>query len=302
MRDLIGRFMRSKRGYNFLSRSFTGYPLLLCWRKNWIPTPHGVATTSLRDGRTLKCQLADRTQRTMYMGLFEPAETRLVKELLLPGDVFIDIGAHIGWYTTIGSKLVEGGSVIAFEPYPANALTLQENLHLNHCANVLVVETALGEQSGTTFIASSSGDSGSVTALSWARDGRTEVPVITLDEIDVNIDFGPAALVKIDVEGWESHVLGGARKTLSRAKRVLVEINLPALEEAGSSKEEIFDLLRNCGFTNFFHISEGGVRRFSSNAVSNVLATKAFDRIGSRSRDDWGLSHRTISHLRRDQD
>jgi FkbM family methyltransferase len=237
----------------------------------------------------------------MYLGLFEPAETRLVKELLLPGDVFVDIGAHIGWYTTLGSQLVEKGSVIAFEPYPANALTLKENLHLNHCSNVLVVETALGEQSGTTFLASSGGDSGSVTALSWARDGRIEVPEVTLDEIDANIDFGPAALVKIDVEGWESHVIGGARKTLSRAKRVLVEINLPALDEASSSQGEIFDLLRNCGFTNFFHVFEGGLRRFSSKAVSNVLATKAFDVIGSRSHEDWGLSRRSISHLRRYQ-
>jgi FkbM family methyltransferase len=238
----------------------------------------------------------------MYMGLFEPAETRLVKELLLPGDVFIDIGAHIGWYTTIGSKLVEGGSVIAFEPYPENVFTLKENLQLNHCANVLVMETALGEQSGTTFIATLGGDSGSVTALSWARDGRTEVPVITLDEIDDNIDFGSAALVKIDVEGWESHVIGGARKTLSRAKRVLVEINLPALDEASSSQGEIFDLLRNCGFTDFFQVIEGGFRSFSSNAVSNFLATKAFDGIGSHSREDSGLSRRTISHLRRYQD
>jgi FkbM family methyltransferase len=236
----------------------------------------------------------------MYFGLFEPAETRLMRELLSPGDVVVDIGAHIGWYATIASSLVQEGKVIAFEPYPTNASTLKENLRLNHCDNVSVMECALGEQSGTTSLASHEGDSGSVTALTWAHEGRSEVPITTLDDVDDALDFGPVALVKIDVEGWEGHVIGGATKTLSRAKRVLVEINRPALREAGSSQEAIFDLLRRCGFTNFFHVSERGLRRLSSNEVSNVLATKSLDPIGVDSGLNHGLSRRTISLLRRE--
>lgn len=300
MQDPIGRIIRSKLGYRLFSRSLPGYPLLLCWRREWIAAPRGDGTASLRDGRILTCRLTDRTQRTMYLGLFEPAETRLVKELLVAGDLFIDIGAHIGWYTTIASSLVQEGKVIAFEPYPENASSLKENLRLNHCLNVQVVETALGEESGTTTIASSGGDSGSVTALPWAQEGRSEVPITTLDDVDLNTGIGPAALVKMDVEGWEGHVIRGATKTLSRAKRVLLEINRPALAEAGSSQEEIFDLLRRCGFSSFFHVTEGGFRRFSSDAVSNVLATRALDPIASVSGTGQGLSRRTMRHLQKD--
>jgi FkbM family methyltransferase len=225
-----------------------------------------------------------------------------VRELLSPGDVFIDVGAHIGWYATIASPLVQDGTVVAIEPYPANALSLKENLRLNHCDNVHVVESALGEASGTTTLASEGGDSGSVTALSWAHDGQSEVPITTLDDVALALGFGAAALVKIDVEGWEGHVIGGATKTLSQAKRVLVEINRPALREAGSSREAIFDLLRECGFVDFFHVAEGGLRRFSSNDVSNVLASKGNDPIHSTSGKPAVLSRRTIGRLQRERE
>ena len=67
-------------------------------------------TALLRDGRRLQCQLADRTQRTMYFGLFEPRETRLLAELLNSGDTFIDVGAHIGWFTTVAARYVGGAA------------------------------------------------------------------------------------------------------------------------------------------------------------------------------------------------
>ncbi len=302
MRELIDRFLRSKAGYRLTSLSLIGYPLLFLWRRNLLRPPRGDAKASLRDGRTLMCRLGDRTQRTMYLGLFEPAETRLVRELLSPGDVFIDIGAHIGWYATIASSLVRKGTVVAFEPYPASALSLKENLRLNHCDNVLVVESALGTASGTTTLASEGGDSGSVTALSWAHDGQSEVPITTLDDVALELGFGAAALIKIDVEGWEGHVIGGATKTLSLATRVLVEINRPALREAGSSREAIFDLLRECGFVDFFRVAEGGLRRFNSNDVSNVIASKAHDPIHSSSGATGVLSRRTLRHLRVERD
>jgi FkbM family methyltransferase len=237
----------------------------------------------------------------MYLGIFEPSETILFKELLAQGDTFIDIGAHIGWYTTIGSKLVGNGNVVAFEPYKTNALTLKENLTLNNCTNVLVLEVALGDQEGTLALASSDGDSGSVTALPWAHDGRSQVPLVALDEVIVDVDIRSAALIKIDVEGWEAHVIRGGERTVSGAKRVLVEINRPALEKAGSSQEEIFDLLRGAGFTNFLHVVEGGLRRFTSKEVSNVLATRSTDRIGINSRKAWVMGRRSTSHLRLNQ-
>lgn len=260
--------------YRVAAAPLVGYPLLLCWQKGWLPKPGSDATALLRDGRFLQCQLADRTQRTMYFGLFEPRETRLLGDLLAPGDTFIDVGAHIGWFTTVAARRVGGaGQVVACEPYPSNAVMLKGNLARNDCKNVRVVEAALGSRPGTIILAKAGGDSGGVTALDWAWDGRVEVPMTTLDEIAG--DLGAIALIKVDVEGWEAHVLRGAARTLSQTECVLIEINPEALRKAGSSPEEVFDLLRRAGFTKFLPVVEGGLRRLHRSAVSNTLATRS---------------------------
>ncbi len=250
-----------------------GYSLLLCWQKGWLPTPAGFRQARLRDGRRLRCQLSDRTQRTMFLGLFEPSETDLVADLLGPGDTFIDVGAHIGWFSTLASTIVHpSGHVIACEPYPTNAAALRENLTLNGATNVQVAEMALGSEIGVLCLAMA-GDSGDVTALDWARKGRVEVAMTTLDEIAA--DTASVKLLKMDVEGWEAHVLKGGSKTLARTGNVMIEINRPALKEASASPDEIFDLLRQAGFNNFRVLPQTGLRRLSrSDGVTNILATR----------------------------
>src|ERR1019366_3705525 len=159
--------------YRVAAAPLVGYPLLLCWQKGWLPKPGSDATALLRDGRFLQCQLADRTQRTMYFGLFEPRETRLLRDLLAPGDTFIDVGAHIGWFTTVAARRVGGaGQVVACEPYPSNAVMLKGNLARNDCKNVRVVEAALGSRPGTIILAKAGGDSGGGTGLHLSRGGR----------------------------------------------------------------------------------------------------------------------------------
>ncbi len=228
----------------------------------------------------------------MFLGLFEPTETRLVSELLGPGDTFVDVGAHIGWFTTIGSRCVgAGGVVVAFEPFMGNARLLAANLERNSCRNVRVVLSALGSERGTLTLATD-GDSGAVTALDWGSGRRTEVPVTTLDEAQLGLS--DIHLIKMDVEGWESHVLRGATETLQRARSALVEINEPAMKKAGSTKQDIVDLLRDAGFTYFFRVNEGALRRVASSQVYNVLAIKS---PAAPTEADWrslGVRPRTI--------
>lgn len=263
----------SRLAYRVATSPLIGYPLLLCWNKGWLRQPHSRSTALLRDGRILNCDLADETQRTMYLGLFEPAETQLISKLLKPGDTFIDVGAHIGWYTTVASRCVgETGQVIAVEPYPQNVVALRENLEQNGSGNVRVAETALGSKLGTLTL-SQGKSSGGVTALEWAdRQGLVEVPMSTLDDIATNIEV--VTLIKIDVEGWEAHVLQGAASTMLRTKHVLIEFAPASMAKAGTSAEQISDQLRSAGFTTFKPVTQVGLRRFHRNPVINVLATR----------------------------
>lgn len=298
MGSWVDRLMRSRPVCRVAASGLVGYPLIHCWRKGWLPRPQSAAVASLRDGRFLQCQLGDATQRTMYLGLFEPGTTLLIRELLAPGDTFVDIGAHIGWYTTIGSMRVGQGHVVAFEPFASNALALNENLELNHCANVRVMEVALGSEEGMLAIAPAGDESGGVTALDWvsmAASRRVEVPMVALD--DIGVGLSAIALMKIDVEGWEAQILRGALKTLSRTKYVIIEVNHENLEKAGSSQEEIFNLLRSAGFTRFLLIADGGLRRLNPSGPSNVLATRSTEPVESVSWQKWALSRRTARHL-----
>lgn len=293
----MDQLLRSRLGYRMLTYGVMGYPLILSWRRGWLRSPRGDAKAMLRDGRILTCELGDATQRTMYLGLFDPAETRLVREILSEGDTFIDVGAHIGWFSTIGSNRVgPAGRVVAFEPYESNISALKINLHQNDCTNVHVVESALGNQAGTLTLSKPGGDSGAVTALDWAHEGGIEVAVATLDE--VNEIFGNVTLLKIDVEGWELHVFQGGRETLSRTKYVIFEINSEAIAMAGSSLEEIVDLLRSVGFTTFLEIKEGGLRRFVRSPVTNVLALRSTGSHPLANGENLGLSRRTRRLLR----
>jgi FkbM family methyltransferase len=293
----MDQLLRSRLGYRLLASGVLGYVFILSWRRGWLRSPRGDATATLRDGRLLTCQLGDATQRTMYLGLFDPAETRLVREILSEGDTFVDVGAHIGWFSTLGSKRVgSAGRVVAFEPYESNISALKENLHQNDCTNVRVVESALGSQAGTLTLSQPGGDSGAVTALDWDNEGGIEVAVVTLDE--VNEVLGDVTLLKIDVEGWELHVLQGARETLSRTRYVIFEINSPAIAKAGSSPEEILELLRNAGFTSFLEITEGGLRRFVRSPVSNVLALRSGGSHAVTYGQKLGLSRRASRRLR----
>jgi len=251
--------------------SAVDYALLLSWQRGWLPAPQDTAEVWLKNGGTLRCDRSDSTQRTMALGLFEPAETRLVAELLSPGDTFVDVGAHIGWFTTIASRQVgANGTVIACEPYPANATALKENLALNNAKNVRLVEMALGSEPGELSLAPGN-DSGSITALDYGQGERTTAKVTTLDEVAAAV---PAVtLLKMDVEGWEPHVMRGGQATLRRTRNVLFEVNKPALRTAGSSEDELYGLLREAGFTTFTPVAQRGLRRLLPNdQLYNVLA------------------------------
>jgi FkbM family methyltransferase len=250
-----------------------GYPLILSWRKGWLPIPQGVTQVRFKDGRILRCDLADSTQRTMAFGLFEPAESRIVPQILGPGDTFVDVGAHIGWFTTIAAQCVgQGGRVIACEPYPPNVAALKENLALNSADNVRLVEMALGSQPGMLSLGFDA-DSGATTALDWGRSERVETPMTTLD--DVLSEIAAVTLMKLDVEGWEAHVMRGGSEALTRTQHVLIEINRPVLKKAGSSDEELYGLLRNAGFKTFTPVTQRGLRRLlPDDDLVNVLASR----------------------------
>ncbi|MCE9605632.1 MAG: FkbM family methyltransferase [Planctomycetia bacterium] len=157
------------------------------------------------------------------LGTSEPHEQDALGRYLLPGGVFYEIGANIGFYTTLGARLVgPKGHVVAFEPNPACVAQVKKNAGLNGFANVETVETAVASTTGRTrlYLAAVTGHS-TTTPKDPNRDG-IEVAVTTIDDfVRTRRPRGPT-LVMIDVEGAEIEVLKGMQETLREFRPIVM--------------------------------------------------------------------------------
>jgi len=155
------------------------------------------------------------TRSSFLFGTYEPTQTRLFEELVKPGDVVYDIGAHFGYYTLLSSKLVgENGKVLAFEPSPANLARLYRHIELNDRKNVQVLELAVSDHEGTAHFETRTGSG----VGHLAADGPLEVKLTTLDSLS---QFPLPQVMKIDVEGAEVGVLHGAKALFEKCKPVI---------------------------------------------------------------------------------
>lgn len=165
-------------------------------------------------------------------GTWEPDVLRFFADSLRPGDDVLDIGAHVGAYTLLASRLVgEGGRVFAFEPDSVARRALERNLRANGAGNVTVVPSAVTDHDGVVWLQSSYAG-GSTTFVS-SDGGFEEVEAVTLTTFCGRRGVSPS-VIKVDVEGGEVGVLSDAARPVLEATRALVvEVHEPALERQG---------------------------------------------------------------------
>ena len=131
-----------------------------------------------------------------------------------PGDVFIDVGAYVGWYSIYSSRLVgPSGRVVALEPDSVNRRQLERNIALNEVKNVCVVPRAAWSRTGSVGWHASS-------VPMWHSidpdHGQDSVEAISVDELVRQMDLRRVDWMKLDVEGAELGVLEGTNDTLHR--------------------------------------------------------------------------------------
>lgn len=198
-------------------------------------------------------------------GIHEPGVTALVRKKVKPGDVVLDIGAHIGYYTLIFAELVgPEGNVIAIEAAPHNSELLRHNLRLN--AYTLRVEQYW-------YAAWNEEDEGAdYTPITlWLNhrnqaDNRCWDPGRPWDSVSINahkIDnrhSGRMDFIKMDIQGSEYRALLGMRKLLEHNPEVKIvsEFSPAMLDECGPGRPEDFpNLLQSLGF-KIWHIPDKG--------------------------------------------
>jgi FkbM family methyltransferase len=188
----------------------------------------------------------------LYGEYFE-SEVNVFRRFVGAGDVTLDVGANIGTHTLALARLAgPQGFVYAFEPQRLVFQTLCANMALNSLTNVHCVNAVVGEETGTLRMSdadprqSNNFGGAQVELLAGAPQG----PPVTRVVLDDFLDVDRLRLVKIDVEGMESQVLRGARRTLGRFKPLLYVENAFA-----DTSPELVAVLQELGYRSYWHIA-----------------------------------------------
>ena len=167
---------------------------------------------------------------------FEPDICALIENEASRGaNLFIDVGAHHGYFSVLASFL--GMKVQAFEPDPVNFKVLTRNLRLNGFSHVEIFNFGVADfENIMTFYGFSTGVS---TKNHWGGNvskRKFTAKVVKLDEfIDFTSSLDSRIILKVDVEGFEDRVLKGAQKLLSESKNCLLIVEVSFREDQGTS-------------------------------------------------------------------
>lgn len=194
-----------------------------------------------------------------YFGVWEPYVTAFIRARLRPGDVFVDVGANIGYYALCASLAVgAAGNVVAFEASPETHRQLLANLSANRADNVRVVHCAVGSEKGKLALYRGPiGNSGMATTVPSGEVEsilECEVEADTLHALLQEDEIRRARIIKIDVEGGEWAVAQGMRSLLSMLRpdvEILMEVAPERIASLGHSAEDLLDVFRSRGFNTY---------------------------------------------------
>lgn len=238
LKRLINQFT-----YNYYLR---GLPRILFSLRSLFVGKDGVCTDF--DGHIFRIDPNNQFQYNIIWGYYEDSVRSLIKKLLKSGDIFVDIGANIGYFSILSQSIVgKEGQVYSFEPNIEALANLRENARLNNSKNITVIPKATSDYIGTAQF-----NMGVESAFSTLVENpdfmqvkrQVTVDVTTVDE-EMQAQIGNLeliALVKIDVEGNEIFTLKGMQKLIScRMAKFIIENNPNALKRNGHS---LLDLIR----------------------------------------------------------
>ena len=184
-------------------------------------------------GAGIKLVIDPQREKFYWTGSYEPAVQQVIERMLHPGAVFWDVGAHVGFYSLIGARLVgPTGFVHAFEPFEPNLLRLRASAALNRVQNVAVHDIAVSDEVGDVLLYEGELSVMATLVRKKSSGPAARVKCTTLDALAARL--GVPFLIKIDVEGAEDRVLAGGGALLAQGKVNLVMEFLSdmALEQA----------------------------------------------------------------------
>lgn len=238
--------------WSFYSYYYTKYKLkkIKKSRGELLVHIHGNTLQVIPDDEGLSTEL-------LVFGSHEPDTTKFVSEYIKKNMVCLDIGANIGYYSTLYSKIVgDGGKVISVEPSPLNFKYLKQNLERQNKTNYLLFNCACGNTEGTVnFQLDIRANKCKVVENEIKIDTASniiQVPLRRIDDVIKDCSINKLDFLKIDVEGYEWNTLQGARSSIQKFKpSIQIEIHFKRI--GVKTTHQILEFLKNEGYEVIYH-------------------------------------------------
>jgi FkbM family methyltransferase len=224
----------------------------------------------------------------LLMRMYENIETRFFQSVCKAGMTFVDVGANVGLYTALAlPRIGAAGRVVALEPDRESFEYLRKTVKANGAKNVDCIQKAAADYSGVAKLFISKNNRGDNRLYeNELSTGSYEVEVAPLDRTLQELGIAAVDLLKIDVQGFEGHVLQGMRETIARSEnlKILMEFWPQGLESAGTDPQKLLLDLENMAFKISELRSDGCVRavndhralieKYPGRKYTNLLAAK----------------------------
>jgi FkbM family methyltransferase len=191
----------------------------------------------------------------------------------------VDLGASIGYYTLLASRLVgPSGHVYSFEPDPEANHYLRRNIKENRCENIVVVDKAAAELTQTVSFVRPELERGFVSA---GQKGSMTIEATTMDAFFGGLGWPDVHIVKMDIEGSEESALLGMGDLVRRNPtiQIIMELNQQAMRRAGRTWNQLMATLKDLGFSSGYVIELDRtmeLEAFSgSRAIHNLLLSRS---------------------------
>jgi len=186
----------------------------------------------------------------------EPESSRIMRSFVSEDDVILELGANIGYYVLIESKLLSGkGYIYAVEPDPGNIASLKRNVELNGVKNIEIFPLAMSDTKGKAKLFKGAACNLHSLFNPSGSPNADYVEVETDTPDNFLSDKRPVTFIRMDIEGYEVVILQNMPKTLNspHLKKLFVEIH-PQRTNI-SQMQDLLRLLKNSGFEIKYAVS-----------------------------------------------